>query len=91
MSNVVQFLEAMARNPKPLSPDDFASAIAGTQLDQATKEALLQRDAIVLNELLGGRPKMICMIAPAENDEPKQDENDESEEESPTREESRAA
>lgn len=91
MSNVVQFLETLARNPKPLSPEDFAAAIADTSLDPATKGALLQRDASVLNELLGGRPKMICMIAPAENDEPKQDEDGESEEESPEREESRAA
>jgi hypothetical protein len=91
MSNVVQFLEALARNPKPLSAEDFAAAVADAQLDQASKEALLLRDANALNELLGGRTKMICMIAPAENDEPQQDEDRESEEESPDREESRAA
>jgi hypothetical protein len=85
MSNVVQFLEALARNPKPLSAEDFAVAIADAGLEPAARQALLARDADVLNQLLGGRISMMCLIAPAENDEPQEEER-EGEEETPDRE-----
>lgn len=91
MSNVVQFLEALARNPKPLSVEDFAAIVNQADVDVAAKQALLDRDADGLNSLLGGRAKMMCMIAPAENDEPQRDEEQEGEEEAPQREASRAA
>jgi len=85
MSNVVQFLETLARNPKPLSAEDFATAIADASLEPAARQALIARDADVLNQLLGGRLSMMCLIAPAENDEP-QEEEQEGEEEAPDRE-----
>ena len=91
MSNVVQFLETLARNPKLMSADDFAVAIANAELGAASQQALLAKDANALNRVLGGRPMMMCLVAPAENDEPQDDEQPDGEEEAPQREASIAA
>ena len=86
MSNVVQFLEAMARNPKSLSPEEFAAAVVNAELETASQQALLAKDANALNRVLGGRPMMMCLVAPAENDEPQDDEQPDGDEETPQRE-----
>jgi hypothetical protein len=91
MSAVVKFLETLGRNPKPLSADDFATVVASADLDAAARQALLERDATALNALLNGRPKMMCVIAPAENDEPEQEEEREGEEDAPDSESSMRA
>jgi hypothetical protein len=82
MSNVVQFLEALARNPKPLSAEEFAAVVVGAELEPAAERAVLARDANAINQLLGGRISMMCLIAPAENDEPQEEER-EGEDETP--------
>lgn len=80
MSNVVQFLEAMARNPKLLSAEDFAAAVVNFGLDPDAQNALIARDAGALNKVLGGRVSMMCLIAPAENEEPlEEDQEDQGE------------
>ncbi|MFC5570423.1 hypothetical protein ACFPN1_10170 [Lysobacter yangpyeongensis] len=88
MSIAVQFLEALARNPKPLSDDEFAAAIAKTEMDPSAQKALLDRNAQALSKALGGRLKMMCMVVPAENDEPQQDEEPADGEDVPDRESS---
>lgn len=90
MSNVVQFLEMLARNPQSLSAQDFAIAVAKAELEPAAKQAVLARDADAINQLLGGRISMMCLIAPAENDEPREEEQ-ESEEQPEQEATSRAA
>ena len=90
MSNVVQFLEAMAPNSKPMSGDEFVTAVASAQLEPAAQKALLDRDATALNLALGGRATMLCFVAPAEDDDAKEGEVPE-EEEAPEREESSRA
>ncbi len=76
MSNVIQFLEAMGRKPA-LSPADYAASVAALEVDDAQRQALLERDHAGLNELLDGRVKMFCVIATpderAPNDAPDQD------------------
>ncbi len=92
MSNVVQFLEELARATKPLSAEEFAAAVASAGVDAAAYRALLDRNADALNQALGGRPAMMCMIVPAENDEPQPEEEPGREnEDTPQRETSRAA
>lgn len=88
MSNVVQFLETLARNPKPLSIEDLTAAVVGSGLDQVVQRALLDQNVESLSEVLGGRATMLCFIAPAEDEEPSKDDEpgDESEDESPSRE-----
>lgn len=85
MSNVVQFLETLARNPKTLSAEEFAVAVERAELEPAARQALLERDASALNQAIGGRATMLCFIAPAENDEPqKEGEDDQREEDEPS-------
>lgn len=64
MSNVIQFLEAMGRNPgvHGLSAADYAASVALLEIDEAQQQALLDRDHAALNDLLEGRPKMMCYI-----------------------------
>jgi|SRR5687768_7875056 hypothetical protein len=68
MSNVVQFLEALSRDPKNLTAEDFAEAVAAANFDPTTREALLKRDPAVLNRLLGGRATVLAFVFPAENE-----------------------
>lgn len=76
MSNVIQFLESLGRNPaNGLSPADYAAAVAVLEIDDAQRQALLDRDHAALNGLLGGRAKMYCLVAPAEN-EPQDDQRE---------------
>jgi hypothetical protein len=92
MSNVVQFLETLARNPKPLSTDDLSAAISSAGIEPAARKAILDSDTDALNRAVGGRATMLCFVAPAENDEPKDDEEQEGEKEAPDQEvSSRAA
>ena len=86
MSNVVQFLEALACNPQPLSAEDYIAAVAGAGLDPLARQALLARDVPALNEALGTRGALLCFVVPAENDEPEQGDEQEGDEEAPGKE-----
>ena len=76
MSNVIQFLEAMGRNPA-LSAAEYAATVAALDANDEQRQALLDRDHAALNQLLDGRAKMICMITTpderAPNEAPDQD------------------
>lgn len=74
MSNVVQFLEALARNPKPLSPEEFVIAVLRAKLPSVIEKALLQRDVAALSQALDARGLMFCVVFPADNEEPKEGE-----------------
>jgi hypothetical protein len=58
MSEVIRFLESMGRNPA-VTAGEFAASVAALEVDDAHKQALLQRDATSLNDLLGGRERMM--------------------------------
>lgn len=76
MSQVLQFLEHLGRHGPAAHLDDgeFATAVAGLDVDPAQRQALLGRDAGALAGLLGGRPLMLCSIFPA--DEPQREDED---------------
>ena len=78
MENLIAFLERMGRDPSlaKLPADELAAVMAEAGLDDAPRQALLDRDADALNGLLGGRHKMMCLLFPAEpdGDKKKQDE-----------------
>jgi hypothetical protein len=69
MSNVVQFLETIARNPKQISAEEYVAIVIAAGLDSAMERALLTNDVTALNHGLGGRSAVACLIFPAE-DEP---------------------
>lgn len=71
MSSIIQYLESIGRDATfgALGPEQYAAAIAALEIDDASRQALLRRDATALNDVLGGRPTMFCLIAPAEDDD----------------------
>jgi hypothetical protein len=87
MSNVVQFLEVLARNPKPLSHDEFIAAVAGAGLEPAVAKALLERDVVALGRELRVRNAMFCVVFPADNEEPSEGEEQDGGGEAPEQEE----
>lgn len=80
MSNLIQFLERLGSDTRlaNMSETDYLAAIDAASLDDAPKQALRSRDAGTLNDLAGGRLRMMCILFPAEGDDNKQDESEES-------------
>lgn len=78
MTNVIAFLEAMGQDAgkSRLQGEDYAAAVDALGLDDAPRQALLQRDASAIGDLLGGRMKMMCLLFPADGDEKKDDQQD---------------
>jgi hypothetical protein len=71
MSNAIQFLEDLRRNPviTDRSTRAYAEKVEWLELDPALRRALLDCDLESLRDLLGGREKMLCMVAtPDEGD-----------------------
>ncbi len=79
MSNVIEFLERLGSNPA-LSHGDAAgyeAEVAALGVDDEVRQVLMSRDSGALGDLLGGRPKMLCMLFPAEGDDNKKEGEDE--------------
>lgn len=80
MSNVIAFLESMGKDASAhsSSADEFVAAVNALGLDDAPRQALLDRDDVALGDLLGGRMKMMCLLFPAdgEGEEKKDDQPD---------------
>jgi hypothetical protein len=75
MSNVIAFLESLGKDVafSAPAPEAYADAVQALDLDDAARQALLARDAAGLNDLLGGRMKMMCLLFPADSDKNHQD------------------
>jgi hypothetical protein len=84
MSNVIRFLESMGSDPSlaRLSATDYANVVAALDVDEAQRQALHDRNATALNDLLGGRHKMYCAQFPGKEDQPAK-RDDEPEEDKP--------
>lgn len=83
MSNVIAFLESLGRDAA-LAPstEGFADAVCNAGLGDDARAALLAGDARALNDLLGGRPTMVCALFPADDDQKQDDEQKEGEDDS---------
>lgn len=67
MSNVVQFLETMGRQPAQFSDTDYIRSVMEAELDEPLRNALLRRDATGLAHALDARSPMFCfsfIVAP---------------------------
>lgn len=75
MSNVIAFLESLGKNAahSQLSGEAYVAAVDALGLDDAPRQALLDRDADALSGLMGGRMKMMCLLFPADGEEPQKD------------------
>lgn len=61
--SIVQFLETLGASSNAMSAANYANAVEALGLDNASREALLARDAIGLNQVLAGRAAMRCLVA----------------------------
>lgn len=79
MSNAVQFLESLGSNPAltRLSAAEYAATVAALNVDDAQRQALLDRDIDALNGLLGGRVQMLCLIMNPEEQPVRKDDDEE--------------
>ena len=75
MSNLIQFLEQLGGDARLAHAGDteYLAAVESASLDDAPKQALRNRDADALNDLAGGRLRMMCILFPAEGDDEKKD------------------
>lgn len=82
MSNVIRFLESMGNDSSfaRLSPAEYAATVALLDVGDTEQQALLDRNHVALNDLLGGRHKILCSIFAPDDDEKKDDEHRENEE-----------
>ena len=72
MSNLIAFLESLGRDVAvPAHGEGFVAAVKAAELDDRAEAALLSGNASALNDLLGGRAKMMCLLFPADGDEKK--------------------
>ena len=67
MSNIIRFLETMGS--KPISAADYAATVAALEVGAPQRKALLDRDQDALNELLGGRKKLLFAILAADEEQ----------------------
>lgn len=85
MSNVIAFLEAMGQDAAKsrLQGEEFTAAVDALGLDDAPRQALLQRDAVAIGDLLGGRHTVLCALFPADDDNQKDNDQDDDKGDSP--------
>lgn len=80
MVNVIEFLERVGRDSRMrrASPVDLVATL-GPMVAPELRAALLNSDAAALERLLGARTNVICGMAPAEDDAPEKDKDDDEE------------
>lgn len=83
MSNVIAFLESMGKDAAKarLSGEDYAAAVDALALDDAPRQALLDRDPLALGRLSGARLQMMCILLPADGDDNKKDDDQDGQDE----------
>jgi hypothetical protein len=63
MSKTVRFLAALGS--KPVSTAEYAAAVAMLEIDEPQRQALMDRDQVALNGLIGQRDNLCCLIVAA--------------------------
>ena len=83
MSNVIAFLESLGTDAAKarLAGDDYIAAVEALALDDAPRQALLDRDAAALGQLSGARLQMMCILLPADGDDNKKDDDQDGQDE----------
>ena len=75
MTNAMQMFANIGSNAAAsrLSAGQYASAIAALGADEELSSALLNRDVTDISRFLSGRISTVCMVAPAEEEPPAQE------------------
>lgn len=79
MSQIIGFLEEMGRNPAfgCIQDAGYMAAVSSLQVTHAERRALLTRDHAALNDLLGGRQRMMCVVwQPPDESEHRQEDDE---------------
>lgn len=85
MSDVVKFLDELGRNPE-LSAEAYAQAVDATAVGSELKQALLDRNASMVNAIMGQPCTLLSFLVPAEEEQPDEEkEGDTPDEESEAR------
>lgn len=70
MSNVIEFLDALARDPRRADPEAYAAAAA--TLEPSVRAALLARDPAAVARAVGVAPIVACMVVAPEREQPEE-------------------
>ena len=73
MSKVIDFLQALGDGSATTADAGFVAAVDALEVDDAMRQALLNRDQDAINLILGGRQNVFCLLVPAEEDDKQQD------------------
>lgn len=74
MSNIIQLLERMGQDAALQTEANFDKAITESTLSTTLKTLLLNRDNIILKRELDVCPDVVCLMVPAEDEEPTNEE-----------------
>lgn len=78
MSEAIRFLDSIGA-AAALAPSEYGAAVSALGVDDAQKNALLQRDDAALALLLEARATMMCIISAPQEEEPEPSQDDEPE------------
>lgn len=73
MSKVIDFLQALGDGSTTAADAGFVAAVDALGVDDAMRQALINRDQDAINLILGGRQNVFCLLVPAEEDDKQQD------------------
>jgi hypothetical protein len=80
MLNVLEFLDRVGRDSRLRYASSVElTAAMNPEIDPELKAALSARDTAALERLLGARTNVVCGMAPAEDDAPEKDKDDDEE------------
>ncbi len=68
MKNVIQLIERLGET-SDMSVDNYRIVVEQAEIDETLRVALLNRDEDKLRELLGNDHSLMCIVAPADDDD----------------------
>lgn len=79
MSKIIQVLEQMANNANLQNEQAIEQLLTVTDVSAEQAEAIINKDVISLERQLDVCPDIYCLLFPAEDEEPAEDDSEESE------------
>jgi len=82
VTNAIQMLASLGSNAAAsrMQAAEYAAVVTALGADSELTQALLDRDVAAISRTLGGRATMICMVSPAEEEQPENTPDEGSEE-----------
>lgn len=68
MNNVIQLIERIGSS-SDLSAENYAEIVEQSEISLELKTALLNRDIMALEDLLGSNHNLMCILAPSDDDD----------------------